>query len=138
MNMRIERLAAGRRLDDLDTAGLQIVMATRLRVMCDTRGLDPVPPLSQRLGGIGGALRMLHLVALIARIWPERFTLSPPCCRMLSHDETLLGALAEAAAASDRGRFDRESRDLLSEDIRDQVWHEMVAMRVPPNRSSAL
>ena len=128
MSLLIEKLTARTPLGALSPEGARVIMALRLKIVCDKRGMDPIPPLSTQMGGISGALRMIHVTALVATLWPDPFALSPPCCRTLSHDEAMLGALAEAAYAGDRARFDDESSDMLSEEARDQLWRDLAAL----------
>ena len=128
MSLLIEKLTARTPLGALSPEGARVIMALRLKIVCDKRGMDAIPPLSTRMGGISGALRMIHVTALVAALWPDPFALSPPCCRTLSHDEAMLGALAEAAYAGDRARFDDESTDMLSEEARDQLWRDLAAL----------
>ncbi len=110
------------RLDSLVAAAAQAVMAVRIDVICRRRGIDPVPALVQRLGSAAMARRATHFVDVIGAAWPEPFTLSPPCCRTLSHDELLLGTMIEAAGLDDRRWFDRVCCDLLDDDSRDAAW----------------
>ena len=128
MSLLIEKLTARTPLGALSPEGARVIMALRLKIVCDKRGMDAIPPLATRMGGISGALRMIHVTALVAALWPDPFALSPPCCRTLSHDEAMLGALAEAAYAGDRARFDDESTDMLSEEARDQLWRDLAAL----------
>lgn len=116
------------RVEDIDPAAMRLVMATRLAVLCQRREVDPLPLLTQRVGCRMMAVAMLHLVSVTGTAWPEAFSLSPPCCRTLSHDEALLAALAEAALSNDRRGFDGCSRDLLTEDARDFLWREISAV----------
>lgn len=117
-------LMAHPRLSDMPPAGMRIIMCLRLVVIARRRSLDPIPILAERIGGITRAHHALHIVHLVGDTWPERFTLSPPCCGTVSHDEALLAELAGHADASDRPAFDRASADLLTSDARDQLWRE--------------
>ena len=128
MSLLIEKLTAQAPIGALSAEGARVIMALRLKIVCDKRGLDPIPPLTARMGGITGALRMILVTALVAALWPDPFALSPPCCRMLSHDEAMLGTLAEAAYTGDRARFDAESADMLNEEARDQLWRDLAAL----------
>lgn len=112
-------------LAELMPTGQRLIAALRLTVLARRREVDPLAVLTERFGCATTGRRALHIIALTGDLWPERFTLSPPCCRSLSHDEALLGALAGHAAQADRPRFDREARDLLNEDARDQLWREL-------------
>lgn len=128
MSILTDRLMARLPMGNLSDEGVRVVMATRLKIICDRRGIDPIPPLTERMGGLAAALRMMHVTGLVATLWPDPFTLSPPCCQSVSHDEALLGNLAEYAAQRDRVRFDCEARDLLNEDARDQLWRDLAAL----------
>jgi hypothetical protein len=123
----LSRLIAPARLASLSPAGILLIRCARIIVIAQRRDQNPLAPLSDRLGCAGRAQRMLHLISIVGFLWPERFTLSPPCCAMLSHDEALLGALAGTAVAHDRPGFDHASHELLSEDTREQLWRELRA-----------
>ncbi len=113
------------RVEDVEPVAMRLVMATRLAVLCQRRDVDPLALLTQRIGCQRAAIGLIHLVAVTGSAWPESFSLSPPCCRTLSHDETLLAAMAEAVAFDDRAAFDRCSRDMIGEDSRDFLWREI-------------
>jgi hypothetical protein len=113
------------RTEDVEPVAMRLVMATRLAVLCQRREVDPLPLLTQRVGCQRTAIGLMHLVAVTGSAWPEAFSLSPPCCRTLSHDEALLAAMAEAVLVDDRRVFDAAARDLIGEDSRDFLWREI-------------
>ena len=117
-------LIAHPRLSDMPRVGMRIIMCLRLVIIARRRAIDPIPLLAERIGGITRAHHALHIVHLVGDMWPERFTLSPPCCGAMSHDEALLAELAGHADAADRPAFDRAGADLLASDARDQLWRE--------------
>jgi len=131
MNLAMAKMLARPRLGGLSSNGMRLVLATRLRVVCARRGVAALPLIAQRLGCKRQALSALHIVEVIGAVWPEKFALSPPCCGMLSHDEALLGALAEAAEEGERAAFDAHARDLLNEDARERLWGELRAFAHP-------
>lgn len=126
MMARVASLLAPPRTDSLTQCARDIVVATRIDVICRKRGIDPQSAHIQRLGCEARAKRVRHLVDVVGAVWPEAFALSPPCCGHLSHDEALLGTLIEAAEIRDRRWFDNASRDLLDEDARDGLWREIL------------
>ncbi len=111
---------------DLRIAGQRLIMALRLTVLARRRDVDALAVLNERLGCSARAHHALHIIGLAGDLWPERFTMSPPCCRSLSHDEALLGMLADHAFAGNRPTFDRVACDLLCEDARDQLWRDLI------------
>jgi hypothetical protein len=108
----------------LPPSAAQLVMALRVFVIARRREVEPVPVLTERLGCLARARLAVHIAGVVGYVWPERFTLSPPCCGSLSHDEQLLGELAAWAAAGNRPRFDAAGCDLLGDEARDQLWRE--------------
>jgi hypothetical protein len=119
---QLASLFAPDRLADLPPAGLVLVQALRLTIIARRRERDPMPLLAERLGSEGHARRILRIVLLAGDVWPEKFTLSPPCCSAMTHDEALLGTMAGLAARGDRPAYDAVSREMLSEDARDVLW----------------
>lgn len=131
MTVKLARLLAAEPIDGLSQMAREMVMVTRIDVMCRKRGIDPMTALIQRVGSAARAQRARHLIDVVGAAWPEAFALSPPCCRHLSHDESLLGTLIEATEIGDRRWFDTASRDLLNDDARDGLWREMLAFAGP-------
>ena len=125
MPITLAKLSTPPRLGDLSPLAIRLVMATRIRVSAERQGRPWLAILTARLGSHEDALYAAHLVEVIGAAWPDRFALSPPCCPSLSPDEALLGALAEASEEDDRPGFDREARDLLDGEMRDQLWREL-------------
>jgi hypothetical protein len=113
-------------LNDLTPVGKQLVDALRMTVLARRREVDAHAVLTERLGSNARARHALHIIYLTGDLWPERFTMSPPCCRSLSHDEALLGELTGYASFANRPAFDQAARDLLSEEARDQLWRELI------------
>ena len=122
----LQLLTARPLVSTLSPPGERLIAALRLSVLARRRDVDPLAVLAERFGSRPVAEQALHIISLIGHIWPERFTLSPPCCRSLSHDEALVGTLADLAADDARAAFDREAGDLLAEDARDQLWRDLI------------
>lgn len=119
----LEKLTIQPRTSDLLTVARDAILAIRLHLSYRHSGVDSLGPLSRRLGSGEAALRHIHVAGAMASIWPERFTLSPPCCPCLSHDEALLGKLIESVANDDRAQFDAESCDFLHDEARAALWN---------------
>ncbi len=122
----LRTLTARPAISALAPPGQRLIMALRLTVLARRREVDALAVLTERFGCAATGRHALHIIMLTGDLWPERFTMSPPCCGSMSHDELLLGSLADLAAAQNRPEFDRESRDLLNEDARDQLWRELI------------
>lgn len=114
-------------LRDVSALSQTLIMAMRLHVVSTRRAIDPVPLLIERLGCEARAMHAMHIVMLVGALWPERFILSPPCCRLLSFDEHLVGRLVDWQQQGSRAQFDADARDLLGEDAREQLWREFAA-----------
>ena len=127
MDLSVVQLVPFRTLADTPGVPADLIMAVRWKVACLRKGADPIPRLIDRLGRGARAGRAVSIVRLIGAIWPDPFMLSPPCCRRLSFDEALLCDLAAAAAAGDRGGFDRHACDLLNDHARGRLWRELAA-----------
>ncbi|MCU0728944.1 MAG: hypothetical protein MUF41_02405 [Sphingopyxis sp.] len=111
-------------LRDVSALSQTLIMAMRLHVVSTRRAVDPVPLLVERLGNEARARHAMHIVMVVGSLWPDRFILSPPCCRLLSFDEHLIGRLVDWQQCDDRARFDADARDLLGDDAREQLWRE--------------
>lgn len=121
----VHQLMARPLMSALAPPGQRLIAALRLTVLARRRGVDPVAVLNEKFGCAHIGQLAMHIICVTGDVWPERFTISPPCCRSLSHDEALLGTIADLAGRQDRPAFDAEARDLLSEDARDQLWREL-------------
>ncbi len=99
----------------LSPTAARFVLALRLAVILEQRGCDALTPLTQRLGSARMAAAMIDAAATVGRLWPDRFCLSPPCCSRVSHNEMLLGELADHAARRDTRAFHATARDYLSD-----------------------
>jgi hypothetical protein len=110
---------------ELPPTGSRLIIALRLFVIARRRGHCPLARLTERLGSSADARLAIHVAGIVGYLWPERFTVSPPCCTSLSFDEQLLAELACHVADGDRPAYDRASRELLNEDARDQLWREL-------------
>lgn len=122
----IRKLAHRPLLTSLDRPGQRLIDALRMTVLARRRQVDAAALLRERLECPAAARHALYIVTIAGDVWPERFVLSPPCCRCLSYDEALLGTLADHAAHGNRPDFDRDAGDLLSEDSRDQLWRALI------------
>lgn len=117
-----EILRQPKMLAELTSAGSSVVLALRRHVVAARRGSDSGAAFRDRCANAGYVVRMLCLVEQVAQVWPDSFTLSPPCCGRLTPDEWLLGRLAVCAGSGDRSAFEGEARDMLDGEARDALW----------------
>lgn len=118
----IRRLTQSRTLRHTPPPAAQIILGLRLCVLLYKCGRNPVPELEQKFGSMAAARRFGIVVEAIGQMWPDPFAVSPPCCPMLSFDESLLSDAAEAAAAQDRVSFDRLTAEMLGGDARETLF----------------
>lgn len=104
----VASLARPADLRTLPLPALHIVMAMRLCALFDQAGREPLVELAGRFASVTLAEQVLRLGRLVARSWPEAFTVARPCCMLLSPDERTLANAALAALSGDRDRFSHE------------------------------
>jgi hypothetical protein len=121
--MRIQSLAQSVQLQDLPNTGLCVVRALRRWVAAHKSALCPVAAMRAQLGCVRAAAHLHLLLEEVGAAWPEPFSVSPPCCPRLSHDEATLAEMLRLAEYDDRPGFDRLLADLLPGDARDCLFH---------------
>ncbi|TFI59493.1 addiction module antidote protein [Sphingomonas parva] len=121
--MRIECLARRAELQELPDQAVRAVRALRRWVAARGTGRCTMDSLRAQLGCLRAAVHLQLLLEEVGAAWPEPFSVSPPCCPRLSHDETTLAGMLSLAAAADRPGFDRLLSDLLAEDVRERLYH---------------
>jgi predicted lipoprotein len=109
-------------------AAMHVVMATRLHVLYEQCGRDPLPDLAIRLRSMRAARAVATLSKAIGRIWPETFAVHRPCCMLMSPDESLLAQVATAAARGRRGHAMDAMRDLLPAISRERLFRETIEL----------
>lgn len=105
---------------------LHLVMAMRLCALFDAAGREPIGELTQRFRSVGTALAVLSLNREIARIWPERFMVSRPCCTAMTPDERTLAALVRAAATGNREAFKQTLDGFVRADRHERLFADLV------------
>jgi hypothetical protein len=128
MTTSFDGMFALRDLRSHPLVAMHVVMGTRLALLYDRAGRDPLPDLAVRLRSMRAAQAQLSLAANIGRLWPDRFTLRRPCCMTLSPDEMVLADVAVAAMHGDRDAAMDAMRDFLPGRARDQLFREMVEL----------
>lgn len=124
----IAALAVPPRVERLGPIAGRFIHALRLIAVHDRVGRDPVPELAARLGSVEVAAKALILAQAIAATWPENIAVSRFCCRLLSHDETTIGAFVDAAAEGDRRGFEAALDGLVRADRAHRLWDAALAL----------
>lgn len=102
----IERLCRLPGIEDLSYLGYRTVSAIRLMAICGKAERDPLVELTRRFGSVTAAKAFLDFADLAGACWPERLAVMRPCCRIISHDEATLAAMADCAGRGDRTGFE--------------------------------
>lgn len=100
----------------------RLLAAFRAAVIVHRSGQCPRERLSALLGSDRAAAAWILLLNSASAAWPEPMAVYPPCCAVMTHDESAVIDLVALAATGNRPRFDRLLHDLLSEDARDHVF----------------
>ena len=56
-------------------------------------------------------------------VWPDAFSVIPPCCPRLSHDEGTFAEMLRLAPRGERVAFDRLLAEMLAADPRERLFH---------------
>lgn len=126
-NENIDRIFPQRDVRALPMAVMQAVMAIRLCVICHKIDRDPAAELFQRLGSESAASRFAIVFEVVGTAWPEPFTVSRPCCTMLSPDEAMFADMMITVAARDRASFDMIICDMIGTDARETLFTTLQA-----------
>lgn len=123
-------------LSELAPAQATLLGALRFWVVARKSGRCPVAVAGVRLGSRRAGAHLHLLLEEIGAAWPDPFAVSPPCCRRLSHDETLVAQMFALAIGGDRAGFDRLLSDLLPGEARERLFLSVTvlsrAMQVAP------
>lgn len=122
----VAKLAQPPQVRSLHPVAARFVYALRLIALHERSHSDPVPELTQRLGRISIAIKMLQLLETVTKGWPETVHVRRFCCGCLSHDELTLGRMLEAAWRGDRAEFGRQIDGLVRHDRIDRIWNDAV------------
>lgn len=125
----IHTLSQSQDIRELPLPVFQAVMAIRCCVLSLHVDRDPARELINRLGNPAAAQRFIILFEAIGTAWPDPFTVSRPCCCMMSFDEALFANMVMASLSHDQARFDRLTCDLLDGDARSALFSALNAFQ---------
>lgn len=128
MTVRLDRMFALGDLREHPLIAMHVVMATRLSFIYARAGRDPLPDLAVRLRSMRAAQTHLELMSTMDRVWPEPFSIRPPCCMAMSPDEMLLAEVATAALNGDRRAAMDVMKDLLPRPSSDRLFRHLVEL----------
>lgn len=113
---------ASPRIDDLAPSHALIVSAARHWVMAQRLRRCPLQAAAARLDSPETAKSLHLLLATIGASWPDPVAIAPPCCGILTHDETTLVGMVIAARHHGRPVFDALLCEMLGSDARDRLF----------------
>jgi hypothetical protein len=125
----IHALSQAQDLRELPLPAVQAVMAIRCCVIGQYVDRDPINDLINRFGSPAAAQRFLIVFEAIGTAWPDPFTVSRPCCCMLSFDEALFAHMVVASLSHNQAAFDRLTCDLLNSDARATLFATLNAFQ---------
>ena len=114
----------------LTTCEIAFVTSFRMAAMAGKAGQDPAQYVAKRLGSETLSKQLSLIVAAISDAWPDRFTLSRPCCQRMTFDEVTVIGMLRSSGANDRRAFDEILQDMLSEETRDFLYTLFVRFSV--------
>lgn len=94
----------------------------RLCVVCHKVDRDPAEDLTQRFGNELAARRFGVVFEAVGTAWPDPFTVSRPCCPMLSPDEVTFADMMLAVSDQNREAFDAATCEMLGSDARETLY----------------
>jgi hypothetical protein len=100
----------------------RLTMALRLWVVMNKLGRSPLAAMGEKLESRRAAAHLHLMLEEIGAAWPEAFSVSPPCCPRLGHDESLVLDMIRAAGRADRPGFDWLLCDLLPGEAREPLY----------------
>lgn len=103
----------------------RLVVALRIAVYAHKTGADPAPHVAARLGSIALSNQLSLVLEAMGQVWPEPFSVSRPCCGRLSPDEAMFVGMVRSAMRGNRAAFDRQTREMISEDARTLIYNLM-------------
>ena len=124
----IAALVQPSRVESMHPMAARFVYGLRLIALHDRAKRDPVPELAVRLGSVEVAAKALSLAHAISASWPENIHVSRFCCKLMSHDETTIAAMVEAAMRRDRRAFDAAIEGLVRPDRHERLWDRSLAL----------
>jgi hypothetical protein len=111
------------RIADLAPEQACLVAATRRWVMAHRHERRcPLQAAAAQLGCLQAARALHLLLAQVGAAWPDPVAIAPPCCAMLTHDESTILTLVLAARDHGRPVFDALLCEMLGADARDTLF----------------
>ncbi|NJM51719.1 MAG: hypothetical protein HC843_13335 [Sphingomonadales bacterium] len=101
-------------LQDVPPLQMRIVVALRIAVMAGRHKRPVEPYLAGHLGSTRAAAAFTGLIHIMGDMWPDPFTVHPPCCRQTSYDEMLLLDLVTATLRGEPDQFSGLLSDMLN------------------------
>lgn len=111
----------------LSMAAMHAVMALRLCVICHKVGRNPMDDLIQRFGNPLAVRHFRFVFEAIGTAWPDPFTISRPCCPLLSPDEAMFADMMTSVARRDRAAFDSVTHEMHGSDAREALYATLSA-----------
>ncbi len=118
----LDTLAAPIALRSLPVEAGLLIGALRHWVRARRAERCPTAAAAAHLGSARAAAHLGLLVEEIAACWPDPFTVAPPCCPRLSHDEATLAAMLRLGSARDRPGFEALLAEMLPQDARERLF----------------
>ena len=125
---QISALREAPKITDLHPVAARFIYSLRLIAAYKRAKRDPAAELANRLGSIQTAIKALQLVETIGHSWPEAVLVQRFCCGCLSHDESTLGAMLDAAWHNDRASFNDQLAGLVRSERIDRVWDDALQL----------
>ena len=120
----IERLKRPQRMEHIEPVAARFIFSLRLIAVHHRAKRDPTSELTARLGNIAIAVKAFQLSETLCQTWPEPICLRPFCCQALSHDETTIAAMLEAAWSGQRDLFVDQLNGLVRRDRIEWLWRD--------------
>lgn len=121
-SMLTTHFTAPPRLADLAPTQALIVSASRHWVMAQRQRRCPLQAAAARLDSAETARSLHLLLATVGAAWPDPVAIAPPCCGILTYDETTLVGMILAARHHGRPVFDALLCEMLGPDARDRLF----------------
>lgn len=100
-----------------------VILALRIWAVLIREKRCPHHAVAAHVGSLQAAAHLQLMLEEIGAAWPDRFTVSPLCCRHLSHDEETLGGMMRLAIGKDRPGFDRLLGEMIGPAQRELLFH---------------
>ena len=123
MPFRFADLAATPLIAALKEGEACLVRAVRTWVVLNKLEQPYGGPVADLLRSRAAAVGLDLLMMRVGVAWTEAFTVNPPCCPRMTHDEALVLGLVQSAANGNRPGFDRQLSEMLASDARESLYN---------------